>query len=180
MGFSGKYLLEEIVSYTVTGWNGVLSTNIQKIDSFLETYVEVVLAETVAKYESIALDRDGGGIKAQANGVKQPSIGLAIEAGDAGDTIRVQRCGPITNTNWAWGTPGKPVYLSTAVAGGLTQTVPLVDQQILGTVIASDEILLDVFYDVAKSTQITATTTSSTTSSSTTTLSTTSSTTTTA
>lgn len=168
MGFSAKYLLEDLASYTVTGWNGILSTNIQKIDHFLATYIEVVLAETIAKYETVALDRDGEGIKAQANGVKQPSLGLAIEAGIAGDTIRIKRCGPITNTNWAWGTVGKPVYLSTTITGGLTQTVPLVDQQVIGTVVAADKILLDIFYDMGKSTQATATTTSSTTTSSTT------------
>lgn len=169
MGFSDKYELEDLASYTVTGWNGILSTNIQKIDHFLNTYVEVVLAEVVAKYKTVALDRDGLGIKAQANGVKQPSLGLAIEAGGVGDTIRVKRCGPITNTDWSWGTVGKPVYPSTTVAGELTQEVPLVDQQVLGTVMAADKILLDVFYDMGKSTQATATTTSSTTTSSSTT-----------
>lgn len=189
MGFSVKYSLEGITSYSVTGWNGVLSTNIQKIDHFLNTYVEVILAETIAKYDAIALNREGRGIKAQADGVKQPSLGLAIEAGDAEDTVRVKRCGPITNTDWAWSAVGKPIYLSDGVAGGLTQFWPLIDQQIIGTVLALDTIFLDIFYDIAKSTRVMATTTTSTTSSSsstsvstttTTTLSTTSSSTTTA
>lgn len=163
MGVSAKYGFEALTDYTVTGWNGILSTNIQRIDSFLKTYIPVVLAETIAKYKAVALDRSGEGIKAQANGVKQPSLGLTIEAGDASDTVLIRRCGLVTNVSWSWTKIGKPIYLSTTVAGDLTQTVPLVDQQILGTVVAADTIFLDVFYDMGKSTQATATTTTSTT-----------------
>lgn len=140
---TAKYELEEI-SYGVSGWNGVATSNFQALDDFLHTYRLGTLGESVSQYDAVYLNTDGKWYKALANITKQPALGLAIEVGIADDEIRIQRIGPITNGAWSWSV-ALPVYLSPSTPGGLTQTAPGSDvRQLIGEAETATKIFIDI------------------------------------
>lgn len=159
-----KYELAEIPSDT-TGWNGIVTTNNEKIDDYLHTYLLCTVGESVSAYEAGYFETDEKYYLAQANIKKQPAICLFIEDADADqENVRGQRIGPITNAGWSWSV-GKAVYLSTATPGALTQTKPAENvRQAVGLAIAATTILL--FFDMRESLYGTTTTTTTTTTSS--------------
>lgn len=172
MATTDKYDFEE-VSYGTQGWNGILTTNLEKVDDYLHTNLLITLGETVAAKVPIYIASDGKGYKAQANRVKVPAMGLTIEAGILNDEVRVQRIGPITDVGWTWTVP-KPVFLSPTVPGGLTQTRPSLDRmQLMGIPVSATILILTGVIDysalVATTTTTTTSTTTTTTSTSTTT-----------
>lgn len=116
-----KYEVETI-DYGTTGWNGIHSSNMQKLEDHLHTRLLVTVGENVSAYDAVYPGASGKFWKAKAQPGKCPAIGLVIEAAVADATnIRVQRVGPITNVGWSW-TPYQYVYLSRSTPGGLTQT----------------------------------------------------------
>lgn len=161
-----KYDLETI-AYGTSGWNGILSTDIQKVDDHMHTRILVTLGENVLAYEALAPDKSGDGkfYKALANITRQPSWGLAVEAGSADGQIRIQRIGPITNAGWSW-TPGKYIYLSDITPGALTQTPPADGReiQIMGFAETATKVLLNPQMPIEQAGTTTTTTTTTTTS----------------
>lgn len=135
-----KYEFETIPVGT-TGWNGVLTTNLEAVDDYLHTYLEVTLGEAVSAYDALYCHTDGKFYKAQADGTQQPAVALATEAGAADATIRIQRIGPITNASWSW-TVGSAVYLSGATEGALTQTQPASKVQRIGVALSATKLLV--------------------------------------
>jgi len=118
MAVTEKYDFETI-AYSTSGWNGLLTTVIEKIELFMQTRVLVTLGETVVAGDALFLDTvTKRWLKAQANGVLQPARGLAIENGDAGDEIRMQRVGPLTLAQTF--KIGFNVWLSPTIPGKLT------------------------------------------------------------
>jgi hypothetical protein len=90
------------------------------------------------------LDPDDSGSRwflAQADGTKQPALGLAVEAGDEDDDIRVYCIGEVTNAAWSW-TPGGKVYLDPSTPGALTQVDPVVDRNIVGVALTATTLFL--------------------------------------
>ena len=71
------------------------------------------------------LKSDGKWYLARANSVVTSAgdLAIALDSGVAGGKGRLVKLGYVNNTAWSW-TPGAPLYLSAATAGGLTQTRP--------------------------------------------------------
>ena len=80
---------------------------------------------TVAAGQVAYLKSDGKWYLAQANSVATSAgdLAIALDSGVAGGKGRLVKLGYVNNTAWSW-TPGAPLYLSAATAGGLTQTRP--------------------------------------------------------
>lgn len=141
---TAKYDLD-LTDYSVTGWNGILKSGMEELDGYLHTRILATLGETVAAYESVYLKSDGKYWKSKAAATQQPTIGLAIEAGNADDEIRIQRVGPITNVGWSWsGGVGGKIYVSDATDGALVETRPLAFAQRIGFVLSATSIFLMV------------------------------------
>lgn len=157
-----KYEFDEIAAST-QGWNTLLGNIVGLIDEHLHSRLMVTLGEAVAAYVPVHISSDGKAYQAQANRSACPAVGLTIEAGEADDEIRVQRVGPITDTNWTW-SPGKPVWLDPDSAGGLTQTwQPGPYRQTLGIAASATCLVLGGGIDHEALASTTTTTTTSTT-----------------
>jgi len=177
MATTDKYDLEE-VSYGTQGWNGILTTNLEKVDDHLHTRLLITLGETVVKGDALYLDHiSEKWKKAQGDGSKQPMRCFATEAGVLDDEIRGQRVGPMTKSGWAFQV-GYNLYLSTAVAGAITHNKPGSNIQVVGWASGAAELFIDI-QDYEEMGHPTSTTTSTTTTTTTTTTSTTTTTTTT-
>lgn len=158
-----KYEFEDI-DYGVVGWDGLLQTFIDKVELHLHSRRLGTLAVSVSAYEMGYINGDGKWAKAQAIGDhKQPSLGMFLEAGIADDQVRIQRRGPVTNIAWNW-TMGTPVYLSNSVAGGLTQTLPHKNIQVIGYPTSATTLFLEGNINIDALVTTTTTTSSTTTS----------------
>lgn len=73
----------------------------------------------------VYLKSDGKWYLARANSgaTSAGDLAIALDSGVAGGKGRLVKLGYVNNTAWSW-TPGAPLYLSAATAGGLTQTKP--------------------------------------------------------
>jgi hypothetical protein len=113
----------ETIEYNTTGWNGIVTANMQKMEAHLHSRFLVTLGESVAVRDAIYIKpEDGKAYKAQTTeaGDKQPALGLAVDVGDADEEIRVQRVGLV---NFGSGLlPGERYYLS-ASAGQITPNI---------------------------------------------------------
>ena len=71
------------------------------------------------------LKSDGKWYLARANSAVTSAgdLAIALDSGVAGGKGRLVKLGYVNNTAWSW-TPGAPLYLSTTVLGGMTQTRP--------------------------------------------------------
>ena len=125
-----KYELEE-VAYGTPGWNGILTANHQKVDDNLHTFLLITLGETVLASEALYISTDGKWYKAKADVQRQPSWGLAVDAGVLDDVIRLQRIGPFEDLTWTWN-PGVAVWLDPTTPGDLTQVKPALNAQFMG------------------------------------------------
>jgi hypothetical protein len=158
--FTDKYDLEK-TDYGTEGWNAILTANMEKLDAGLHTYLEGTLGEALSQYEAGYVGLDGKWYKAQADDLSSmPCLGVAIEAGALDEVIRFQRIGPIENVAWAW-EPGKPVFLSRYVAGGLTQ-VKTVNAQLIGIAISATKVILSIQIPLLEYQTVTTTTTTTT------------------
>jgi len=147
--------------YSVQGWDSVMTTDMEKLDSVIQSRLLATLGETVAAKKAVYIPRGNSKyFKAQANQSRQPALGLTIESGILDDQIRVQRVGPITDTGWSW-VIGKPVFLSPDTPGELTQVPPAVGKQFMGMASATDTIILSGTIDLNALPTTTTTTTSS-------------------
>lgn len=164
MATTDKYDLEEVPVGT-TGWNAILTSNMQKIDDYVHARIMAQIGEAFSQYEAGYVEKNGKVKKARADRVRMPCIGLAVEAGILDATIRFQRVGLITNGSWTW-TPGKAVWLHPTTRGGLTQTKPAF-AQLVGIAKSATSILLELQipweWDFGTTTTTTTTTCSSTT-----------------
>lgn len=127
--------------YGVQNWHTLIEANFQKVEEYLCSRRLITLGETVAAGQPLYPKADGKWYKAQANGAKQPCLGLAVESGLTNEQIRLQRKGPLTVSGWNWIT-GKPVYLS-ATPGTLTQSRPETHAQLLGFATGATTIYLE-------------------------------------
>jgi hypothetical protein len=101
------------------------------------------LGETVAIGDALYLKSDGKYWKAKAVASQQPARGIAIEAGNADDEIRIQRVGPIVVTGWSWtGDVGDKLFLSDSTSGALTETRPMEFAQTLGFILSATSAFL--------------------------------------
>ena len=170
MAITDKYELEEI-AYGTTGWNGILTTNQQKVDNALHTFLLIILGEVVSISDALYLAADGKWYKARGDVQRQPSWGLAVDAGILDEEIRMQRIGPFTDVAWTW-TPGKEVWLDDTTAGALTQIKPVANAQFMGMALAATILMLapDFNPDLLGTTTTTTTTTTTSTTTTTTTV----------
>jgi len=137
-----KYDLHTI-DYSVQGWDAILNTDMEKLDDMITSRMINTIGETVAQYDAVYLKSDGKFWKAQADGTKQPALGLMIESGVADDEKRIQREGVITNVAWSWTTIGAYVYLDGSTAGDLTETEPSSNAQVIGYVLSATSIFFN-------------------------------------
>lgn len=159
-----------IIDYSHEGWDGDLGTDMEILDDNIHSKVLAILGETVSKGDALFQDVDAKWYKAQADGTKQPSRGLAFEAGVLNGQIRVQRRGPFQKAGWRFKVPYK-LYLDDGAAGVLSHHEPPSDSQYMGWAIGNDTIFLDIrnedsvgpAYFGTTTTQSTTTTSSSTT-----------------
>ncbi len=137
---TAKYDLHTI-EYSVQGWDAIMSSDMEKIDNFMPTRIIGILGENISAYQALyQKSTDRKWYKALADGIKQPCLGIAVEGGSAGDSIRIHRMGEITNNNWSW--TGGPVYLSNTTPGGLTETKPSENSQLIGYSLSSTKLLV--------------------------------------
>lgn len=130
------------VDWSVQGWDAVMATAMEKLDAVIPTRIKGTLGETVTQYSALYLALSGKFLKAKADGANQPCIGLTLLGGNLNDQIRIQRMGLIENLSWNWGTLGQPIYLSDTVAGGLTQTMPASNVEIVGYAFSATKMLI--------------------------------------
>lgn len=143
MTFTPKFDLEEI-AYGTTGWNTILTANLQKIDAGIDSRLVATAGESIAQYDAAYLKiSDGKFYKAKADGTKQPCRGIALETAATNETFRVHREGAVTNSGWSWGTISGDVYLSDSVAGGLTQTMPTERIEVIGYALSATTLVIE-------------------------------------
>jgi len=144
-----KYDLHTI-DYSVQGWDAIMAADMEKIDDMIPTRNIGTLGETVTSYQALYLKTaDSKWWLAQADGVKQPCLGLAVEGGVLNDVIRIHRMGEITNAGWAWATIGGPIYLDPTTAGALTQAPPAENIQIIGYALSATKMLVMIESGIA-------------------------------
>lgn len=132
----------EMFDYGTSGWDGILNTNFEKLEEHLHSRVLGYLGEGVSRGDAVYLKSDGNWYQAQANGTKQPCMGIAVEQGALGARIRIQKKGPVTYASWTW-TRGSVLYLSTTSLGGLTQTRPGSNIQAVGIAMTPTRVWMD-------------------------------------
>ena len=126
MSTSTKYGWD-LTDYGVTGWNGILQSFQVGVDDKLNTYIHGTLGATVDKDEILFMDTDGTYKLAQADAGKVPARGLAIEAGNSGDNVKIRRLGPYAVTGAASAMtlqPGEKLYIDPTTPGLMTHTKP--------------------------------------------------------
>lgn len=146
MSYTSKYELE-LVSYGVTGWNAILSSNVQKIDDYMQTYVVVTAQETIAVSKLVEVRTDGV-YKALTtlSGVDYQPLGFAIETATSGNSIRVQIIGLYENTGLTL-VAGTRYYTSRDTAGEITSAVVVSgtnSQDYIGIAVSTSGIVLQI------------------------------------
>ena len=137
-----KYDLHTM-EYSVQGWDAILTSDMEKLDDMITSRMIKTIGETVSQYDAVYLKSDGKFWKAKADGTAQPALGLMIESAVADEEKRIQREGVITNSGWSWTTIGGYVYLSDSTFGGLTETAPSTNAQVMGFVLSSTSIFFN-------------------------------------
>jgi hypothetical protein len=145
MGITDKYEFDT-ENYGTTGWNALLATALEKADDVIHTYLRypVGSGETISSFDPVQLF-GGAWRKAQADGIKNPAHGIAIEAGTSGEYLRAQQIGPLSHPpsgevpGWSFSGSGE-IYLGPT--GLLTQTVPTSNIDLVGYSIDPTTILL--------------------------------------
>lgn len=99
---------------TSSGWNTQNTSNLSVLETALSSCRTGVLGETVERFDSASMHMsDGLWYKAYSfsncHNVA-PCFGVFLSGGDAGDTVRIQTEGAITNPDWAL-KPGWPVMM---------------------------------------------------------------------
>ena len=135
-----KYDLHTI-DYSVQGWDSVFTSDIEKLDSVIQTRLLITLGETVAAGSAVGIHADGKYYKIKADYQKQLVRGLTLEAGVLDDEVRAQRVGLITDAGWSWSVGGL-IYLSPDTLGGLTQVAPLTKKQKVGIAVEATKAIL--------------------------------------
>lgn len=122
-----KYGLEEM-DYSVVDVSGIFSSAMQKIDTYLHTYVRLKVAsgESIDPYTPVCVQA-GVWKQAMDDGQRLPAVGISIEtvAKGSGEWLRAQRCGPVTNSSgesaWAWSPASGEIWTNNS--GELVQGV---------------------------------------------------------
>ena len=136
-----KYDLHD-TAYGVQGWDAILEADMQIINDMIPTRTLGTLGEEVLAYQALFVNPDDYYFYlAQADGTKQPCIGLAVEGGILDEEIRIHQMGVIQNENWAW-IPGLPVYLDESTPGELTQTPPTTNKQLIGIALTDTDLFV--------------------------------------
>jgi hypothetical protein len=148
MTLTTKYELE-IVNTGATNWHAVISTNMEKLDEFINTFIPGIAGENLAFAKAVYLKSDRKFWLAKADSeTTMPAMGLVANPLGvlANEPVLVQRVGIITNSNWSL-TRGGRVWLSAGTAGGITQTKPGGGlAQSLGVANGIDNILMNVIF----------------------------------
>lgn len=142
MAITDKYEFEE-VAYGTTGWNAILTANVQKMESYLHTYLYYPIAsgEVIAAYDPLAI-KNKEFKKARRNTTSSRVACFAIEAGVSGEYIRGQRIGEMTKSGeWFFNGSGE-IYLTNA--GDITNYPSGETDKPLGISISSDTILIEL------------------------------------
>ena len=95
-----------------------------------------VYGATLAYGKLIYLNNDDGRWEladADAAATCSPQLGIALEAGNDGDTKKVFLIGYIREDDWDWATVGAPLFVS-ATDGDMTQTAPSGTGDVIRTV----------------------------------------------
>jgi len=129
------------IDYGVTGWDTIMTADMEMLDDVIPTRILATLGETVSAHDALYLNTNGKYYKALANGIRQPALGLAVEGGDLNDAIRLQVMGITTVSGWAW-TTASGLYLSPTVSGGLTHTEPATNSQFVAYVTSASSIII--------------------------------------
>jgi hypothetical protein len=130
-------------AYGVQGWDAIMEADMQILNDQIPTRILGTLGETVLAYQPLYFkSSDLKWYKAQANGVKRPAQGIAVEGGGSSDVIRIHRMGEIVNLLWAWSSVGSPIYLSPDVLGELTQMPPITERQLMGYALSATKMLV--------------------------------------
>lgn len=146
MSFTDKYSFED-VDYSVTGWDGIITTNNQKLDDVIQTYVISTAKETIAVSKLVEVRTDGV-YKALTtlSGVDYQPLGFAIETATSGNSIRVQIIGLYENTGLTL-VAGTRYYTSRDTAGEITSAVVVSgtnSQDYIGIAVSTSGIVLQI------------------------------------
>jgi len=162
---TSKYEMETAI-YETQGWNAIYKASVETLDDVVHTWMIVTLGEDVDEGEALYCQVNGLFYRALADNIRMPVLGIAIEDGVKGGTIRIQRDGPMTVSSWSWSIAAG-VWLSGAARGVITQVKPGSYVQFLGMAISSNTI--DLRIDISDPSGYGQTTTTTSTTSSTTT-----------
>jgi hypothetical protein len=132
----------ETPPYSVNELHAILDANSREPDYYEPTYLVGILGEKVPAYKAVCIKRDGKFVAAKADGIHQPVAGLTLETGSAGDSVRIQRIGPIASPTWNWSSIGGFVYIDPSVPGNMTANRPLQHEEVLGIVLSSQSVFL--------------------------------------
>jgi len=146
MSYTDKYELEEI-AYGVSGWNGILTTDLQILDDVIQTYVISTAKETISGSKLVEVRTDGV-YKALTtlSGVDYQPLGFAIETATSGNPIRIQIIGLYENTGLTL-VAGTRYYTSRNTAGEITSAVVVSgtnSQDYIGIAVSTSGIVLQI------------------------------------
>jgi len=122
----------------------ILETRVMEVTQLL--YRNIECAETIDRFDLVRLDGDKLRKANASSEATMPALGLAMDAGDAGDLVDVMERGLVTNPAWTLAPAGARVYAS-ITPGEITTTPPSGSGNIVqrvGRVMASNQIYLDV------------------------------------
>lgn len=145
MSTTTKYGFEEI-DYSTSGWNALLTTNMQKLDDLLQTYLRYPIAAGATDVdEGLPVCIHNSEFKlAKADGVHQPAVGV-IKAGEScspGNNVLAIRAGECDITGASFNPTSGEIWYD--ASGALTQTEPGSNSQKLGVVVDSNTILVQL------------------------------------
>jgi hypothetical protein len=126
--------------YSVKELHAILDANSREPDYYENTQLVGILVETVPAYKAVCMKRDGKFGAAKADGIHQPVLGVSLETGYAGDSVRIQRIGPVACPSWNWSPIGGFVYLDPSVPGNMTANRPPEYEEVLGIVLSSQTV----------------------------------------
>ena len=132
---------------------GVPANNVEDAIAYLSNQYApqyAALDPITAVYQVVYQDNSTGevGLAIANDPVKADAVGFALNLGLSGEAITAQSAGYITNTTWTF-TIGQAVYLSSTVAGDVTQTPPTVGEYFMQLGVASsvDTIRINLMYN---------------------------------
>jgi len=146
MAQTTKYALRKLSAGTAGAYT-IFSDGMDKLDYYVKTFLryQVYSGETITHGDPLCI-HNGYWRKAQADGVLQPAVAIAIsgETWTSGEYCRGQRCGELTYSVWSSLPPSGEIALG--YSGGIVPAYQVSGEylQKLGASIGNNSIIIQL------------------------------------